>query len=159
MSTLIVRPKDYEPSVVKLDKMRLTIGRSSRNDVCIGDPFASRLHAELLNEGDRVLLVDRGSANGTFLNGQRVAGTVPLHGGDVIRIGETELEFTHGDQMMSGATVYLSGPDAANLPADTITAAIPSRSTSDLISSIQSGTISGEMRMPGPARPAKVAES
>ncbi|MCI0487842.1 MAG: SpoIIE family protein phosphatase [Blastocatellia bacterium] len=159
MSNLIVRPKDYESSVVKLDKMRLTIGRSSRNDVCIGDPFASRLHAELLNEGDRVLLVDRGSANGTFLNGQRVTGTVQLHGGDVIRIGETELEFAHGDQMLSGATVYLSGPEAASLPADTITAAIASRSTSDLISSIKSGTISGEMLMPGPAKAAAAPET
>ncbi|HJQ69919.1 MAG TPA: SpoIIE family protein phosphatase [Blastocatellia bacterium] len=148
MSTFIVRPKDYEPSVVKLDKLKLTIGRSSRNDICIGDPFASRLHAELRSEGDRVLLVDMGSANGTYLNGQRVNGTVKLEVGDLVRIGETEIEYASGDQgMLSGATVFLSGPAAAALPADTITSPISNRSTSDLLSSIQSGAISGEMRL------------
>ncbi|HET8677571.1 MAG TPA: SpoIIE family protein phosphatase [Blastocatellia bacterium] len=153
MSTFIVRPKDYEPSVVKLDKLKLTIGRSSRNDICIGDPFASRLHAELRSEGDRVLLVDMGSANGTYLNGQRVNGTVKLEVGDLVRIGETEIEYASGDQgMLSGATVFLSGPAAAALPADTITSPISNRSTSDLLSSIQSGAISGEMRLPSGQR-------
>jgi serine phosphatase RsbU (regulator of sigma subunit) len=153
MSTFIVRPKDYEPSVVKLDKRKLTIGRSSRNDICIGDPFASRLHAELRSEGEQVLLVDMGSANGTYLNGQRVSGTVKLEVGDMVRIGETEIEYASGDQaMLSGATVFLSGPAAAALPADTITSPISTRSTSDLLSSIQSGAISGEMRLPSGSR-------
>ena len=134
--------------MVKLDKLKLTIGRSSRNDICIGDPFASRLHAELRSEGDRVLLVDMGSANGTYLNGQRVNGTVKLEVGDLVRIGETEIEYASGDQgMLSGATVFLSGPAVAALPADTITSPISNRSTSDLLSSIQSGAISGEMRL------------
>ena len=141
MSTFIVRPKDYEASTVKMERMKLTIGRSSRNDICIGDPFASRLHAELRREGDHVLLVDNGSANGTFLNGQRVNGAVRLEPGDLIRIGETEIEYKSGEQdLMSGATVFLSGPVGA-LPADTITSPIASRSTSDLISSIKSGQI------------------
>src|SRR5205814_2318519 len=86
MSTFIIRPKDFEPSTVKLDRMKLTIGRSSRNDICISDPFASRLHAELRREGDHVLLVDNGSANGTFLNGQRVSGSVRLEPGDLLSI-------------------------------------------------------------------------
>jgi phosphoserine phosphatase RsbU/P len=160
MSTFIVKPKDYEPSVVKLDKLRLTIGRSSRNDVCLGDPFASRLHAEIRKEGDQVLLVDTGSANGTYLNGQRVSGAIRLEIGDLIRIGETEIEYSSGDQsMLSGATVMLSGPAAAQLPADTITSPIGSRSTSDLISSIQSGIISGELRKPSGVQAARAPES
>jgi serine phosphatase RsbU (regulator of sigma subunit) len=152
MSTFIIRPKDYEPSTIKMDRMKLTIGRSSRNDICIGDPFASRLHAEIRREGDHILLVDNGSANGTFLNGQRVTGAIRLEVGDLIRIGETEIEYTPSEaDMMSGATVYLSGPAAAMLPADTITSPIGTRSTNDLISSIQSGAI--EMRNPSGARP------
>jgi serine phosphatase RsbU (regulator of sigma subunit) len=155
MSTLIVRPKDYDPSVVKLEKMRMTIGRSSRNDICIGDPFASRLHAEVVREGDQILLVDNGSANGTFLNGQRVTGAVRLQPGDLVRIGETEIEYAASDQsMLSGATVFLSGPAAAQLPADTITTPIPGRSTSELLSSIQSGAMSGERRIASGARAA-----
>jgi sigma-B regulation protein RsbU (phosphoserine phosphatase) len=153
MSTFVIRPKDYEASTVKLDRMKLTIGRSSRNDICISDPFASRLHAEIRRENDQVLLVDNGSANGTFVNGQRVTSPLQLHIGDVVRIGETEIEYTFGEQdMLSGATVFLAGSPAQSLPVDTITSPIPSRSTNDLISSIRSGSISGEMRALSGAR-------
>jgi serine phosphatase RsbU (regulator of sigma subunit) len=143
MQTFIVRPKDYEQSVVKMDKLRLTIGRSSRNDICLGDPFASRLHAELRQEGDHILLIDNGSANGTYLNGQRITAATRLRVGDHVRIGETEIEYATDDQStVSGATVMLSGSAAAQLPADTITSPISSRYTTELISSIQSGKIS-----------------
>jgi serine phosphatase RsbU (regulator of sigma subunit) len=156
MSTFVIRPKDYEPSTVKLDRMKLTIGRSSRNDICISDPFASRLHAEIKRENDMVMLVDNGSANGTFVNGKRVNGSLQLHVGDQVRIGETEIEYASDQQdMLSGATVYLAGPAAQSLPADTITSPIPSRSTNDLISSIRSGSMSGESsRVSSGARPA-----
>lgn len=140
---------------MKLDRMKLTIGRSSRNDICISDPFASRLHAEIRRENDQVSLVDNGSANGTFVNGQRVTAPLRLQPGDVVRIGETEIEYASSEQgMLSGATVYLAGPAAESLPADTITSPIPSRSTSDLISSIRSGAISGEARSSSAARTA-----
>jgi len=156
MSTFVIRPKDYEPSTVKLDRLKLTIGRSSRNDICISDPFASRLHAEIKRENDTVMLVDNGSANGTFVNGKRVNGSLQLHVGDQVRIGETEIEYASDQQdMLSGATVYLAGPAAQSLPADTITSPIPSRSTNDLISSIRSGSMSGESsRVSSGARPA-----
>jgi serine phosphatase RsbU (regulator of sigma subunit) len=155
MATFVIRPKDYEPSVVKLDRMKLTIGRSSRNDICISDPFASRLHAEIRRENEQVMLVDNGSANGTYVNGQRVTGSLRLNVGDIVRIGETEIEYTSGEQdMLSGATVYLTGLAGQSLPADTITSPIPSRSTNDLISSIRSGAISGESRARSAARTA-----
>src|SRR5688572_19521340 len=145
MHTFIVRPKDYEPSTIKMDKTRLSIGRSSRNDICLSDPFASRLHAELRRENEQMLLVDNGSANGTYLNGQKMTGEVRMRVGDVVRIGETEIEYSEGEQAaISGATVYLSDL-SGNLPADTITTRIPARSTSELISSIQSGSIAGEI--------------
>jgi serine phosphatase RsbU (regulator of sigma subunit) len=148
MPNLIIRPRDYEPSTVKLDKLRMTIGRSSRNDICISDPFASRLHAELRREGDQVLLVDMGSANGTYLNGQRVSGPARLQPGGRIRIGETEIEYAGGEAATALPTVFLSGPEAAALPAGSITAAI-SGATSNLLSTI------GVRREPdAPTRPA-----
>ena len=160
MSTFVIRPKDYEPSVVKLDRMKLTIGRSSRNDICISDPFASRLHAEIRRENELVMLVDNGSANGTFVNGQRVTGSLRLNVGDIVRIGETEIEYTSGEQdMLSGATVYLTGLAGQSLPADTITSPIPARSTTDLISSIRSGSMSGESRSSSAARAAMKPEA
>src|SRR5262245_44648792 len=140
MARLIIRPKDYDQSTIPLDKLRMTIGRSSRNDICISDPFASRLHAEIRQEGDHVTLVDLGSANGTYLNGQRVTGSIGLQPMDRVRIGETEIEYQTETQPQSTPTVYLSGPIAEALPVDTITTSLGNRTTSDLLSSIQSAT-------------------
>jgi serine phosphatase RsbU (regulator of sigma subunit) len=141
MARLIIRPKDYDQSTIPLDKLRMTIGRSSRNDICISDPFASRLHAEIRQEGDHVTLVDLGSANGTYLNGQRVTGSIGLQPMDRVRIGETEIEYqTEVAQPQSTPTVYLSGPIAEALPVDTITTSLGNRTTSDLLSTIQSAT-------------------
>jgi sigma-B regulation protein RsbU (phosphoserine phosphatase) len=142
MPTLIVRPKDYEETTTPIEKVRMTIGRSSRNDICLNDPFASRLHAEVRREGDHVLFVDMGSANGSYLNGQRVSGSVRLNPMDRVRIGETEIEYQTDEQQhaQSTPTVYLSGAALQALPADTITTNVGNRTTSDLISSIQSAS-------------------
>jgi pSer/pThr/pTyr-binding forkhead associated (FHA) protein len=98
MATFIIRQKGREPQAVRFDKVQMSIGRSSRNDICIGDRFASRFHAELKCEGDRVFLSDASSANGTYLNGQRVSAPILLRRGDLIRIGETEIEYSSEEQ-------------------------------------------------------------
>ncbi len=101
-----------------------------------------------------------GAPTGLISTASASHGTVKLEVGDLIRIGETEIEYASGDQgMLSGATVFLSGPAVAALPADTITSPISGRSTSDLLSSIQSGAISGEMRLPSGQRAVLAAES
>ena len=99
MFCFTVRQKDNEPVTVQFDEMKITIGRSSRNCICISDRFASRFHAEIKQEEeDQVLLIDACSANGTFLNGQRVTAPTPLRPGDLIRIGQTEIEYNSGEQ-------------------------------------------------------------
>ena len=98
MATFTIHQKGCEPQAVIFDKVQVTIGRSSRNDICICDRFASRFHAELKCKGDRVFLSDASSANGTYLNGQRVSAPMPLRPGDLIRIGETEIEYSFGEQ-------------------------------------------------------------
>ena len=86
MSELIVKYPDRNPDHFPLGRLRITIGRSARNDLCIPDPFASRVHAEVRREGDEYLLQDLGSANGTLYNGATVQGVVPLTAGGRIQI-------------------------------------------------------------------------
>src|SRR5919199_2894956 len=93
MSELIVKYPDRAPDHFPLGRLRITIGRSARNDLCIPDPFASRVHAEVRREGDQYVLQDLGSANGTLYNGERVENMVALVPGGRIQIGETEIEF------------------------------------------------------------------
>jgi hypothetical protein len=64
----------------------LTFGRSGDCSVVIASRSASRLHAELRREADRFTLYDRGSRNGTFVNGKRVTSHL-LTSGDLITIG------------------------------------------------------------------------
>jgi pSer/pThr/pTyr-binding forkhead associated (FHA) protein len=83
--------------LVRLDgeRMRLTVGRSPENDVCLEwDEEVSRLHAELERVGEHWLVVDDGvSRNGTFVAGERINGRRRLQDGDAIRLGGTTVVF------------------------------------------------------------------
>jgi len=72
------------------EKSYVALGRDTLSDVRF-DPEAdldvSTTHAAVLLSGDGYLVRDLGSRNGTFVNGQRVAGDTPLADGDVIRCG------------------------------------------------------------------------
>ncbi|MEV5983303.1 FHA domain-containing protein [Streptomyces sp. NPDC052114] len=70
----------------------LTFGRRTANGVVISDVSASRLHAEVRREGHGFVLYDRGSSNGTYVNGERVTSHV-LQPGDLFSIGEEEFCF------------------------------------------------------------------
>jgi phosphoserine phosphatase RsbU/P len=95
MPRLIVRATpQHGDSVVELSRLRTTIGRSARNDFCVEDPFASRLHADVRRRSDGFWISDLGSANGTLINGSRLEAPLKLHDRDLIRIGETEIEYS-----------------------------------------------------------------
>jgi transcriptional regulator with PAS, ATPase and Fis domain len=81
-----------EGRMAAVDTLPVTIGRSVDNGLHLVDTAVSRLHCELVPEGDYFLLRDNGSRNGTFVNGVRVF-TVGLERGARVRIGETTLHF------------------------------------------------------------------
>jgi len=64
----------------------VVIGREESCDVALPERPVSRQHAEIRRDGNRYLLRDLGSKNGTFLNGQEIDGPVPLQDGDEIQI-------------------------------------------------------------------------
>ena len=69
------------------------VGRGAESGVSIdGDEFASARHAQIDAGSNGVWIQDLGSTNGTFVNGARVTEKRLLHPGDVVRIGETELQ-------------------------------------------------------------------
>ncbi|PYS89302.1 MAG: hypothetical protein DMF62_07440 [Acidobacteria bacterium] len=93
MAQLIFKNSSTPMENVPLTRLRTTIGRSARSDLCIPDAFASRLHAEVRQEGDSFWLQDLGSANGTRYNGMPVKNPVPISMGGEIQIGETIMVF------------------------------------------------------------------
>ncbi|MEJ5251118.1 MAG: FHA domain-containing protein [Chthonomonadetes bacterium] len=69
----------------------VTIGREVGRQVLIDfDPTVSRRHARLERQGGQWVLVDEGSRNGSFVNGQPVQQRV-IQPGDILRFGGTEL--------------------------------------------------------------------
>jgi adenylate cyclase len=63
------------------------VGRAATSTVPIYDPTISRVHAELTQTNGGVMIKDKGSANGTFLNGTRVSEAVAADG-DVVTFGK-----------------------------------------------------------------------
>jgi hypothetical protein len=90
---VIVRsPAIAAGSRLQLGGQPATVGRASDNTVPLGaDGFASGRHARFEIVGDQLSIVDLGSRNGTYVNGQAIGGPTLLREGDVVRIGETEI--------------------------------------------------------------------
>lgn len=94
MTTFLELRGARDSRLVPIDKLRLTIGKAVTNDLPLPeDPKVSRLHAVLECYSAGWSVRDLGSRNGTFVNGERVVGERPIHPGDVIGVGETQLIF------------------------------------------------------------------
>ena len=75
------------PDELVLQAERYTVGRSSTCDVVVSARIVSRVHAQIVRDGPRYLLLDAGSANGTFVNGTRLAQPHTLKHNDTIGLG------------------------------------------------------------------------
>lgn len=85
----------------------ITIGRERGNDVVLDDPLVSRRHArlDLGGPGAPAVLHDLGSFNGTFVNGQRLQGSVPLAVGSEITFGNQSYRWD-GNDLVASATAH-----------------------------------------------------
>jgi pSer/pThr/pTyr-binding forkhead associated (FHA) protein len=100
---VVYRRADGSQVIVSLDERgdRLTIGRRDGNDIVLSwDGEVSRVHAALERIGPDWLIADDGlSHNGTWVNGDRVAGRRRLRDGDVIAVGATTLAFVAPEEL------------------------------------------------------------
>ncbi len=92
---LVIKGAD-EGKQFELTGPRLGVGREAGNAIRLHDTEVSRRHAEFRqNEGGNFTLTDIGSANGTFVNNQRIT-EAALQAGDHIQIGQTTLVYSAG---------------------------------------------------------------
>ena len=89
---LLVSTRGSRPVQFDLGGPVIGIGRASDNDVILDDPMVSRHHCQLKLQHGAYSFTDLGSRNGSLVNGQAVT-QIALGPGDVIRIGDTEVEF------------------------------------------------------------------
>ncbi len=76
-----------------IDKPAVTVGRAPGNHLVVDHPTVSRQHATIKLEGEDYRLYDLGSANGTFVQDQRVRDPITLQDGMVVRFGQAEYIF------------------------------------------------------------------
>src|SRR5579871_3952149 len=98
MAQLIDRGGGRGGGVYPLGVAPAGIGRSGENAVVLVHERVSRRHAEIAWDGERYLLRDLGSRNGTYLNGRRIEAPAPLRHGDLIGIGGFTLFFDAADE-------------------------------------------------------------
>lgn len=96
--------------IVTLTGERIMVGRDPSNRVALTDPAISSLHASLERYGSAWVIRDLGSSNGTFVNGERVAGDIPLRNGDEVSMGASRLVFRSRQTRDAANTERLAPP-------------------------------------------------
>ncbi len=89
---LVVKRGPNAGSRFLLDKDLTTAGRHPESDIFLDDVTVSRRHAELARSGERFVVRDVGSLNGTYLNRERIE-EAALAGGDEVQVGKFRLMF------------------------------------------------------------------
>lgn len=79
-----------------LARFTTTLGRDRENDLILNDDrTVSRQHASIIFDNGNFYIMDRGSKNGTRVNGKKVSGERTLiSSGDTLCIGITEFSFS-----------------------------------------------------------------
>lgn len=103
---------------IELKEGERTIGRSAEADILIEHETASRKHARIIVEGNRVFIVDLNSRNGTFLNGKPVKERVEIKPGDAIALGEAPLSLNQVSPQEARTVVMGSIPVPPPRPAE-----------------------------------------
>jgi len=98
-----------------LSEPEVLIGRSRQNHIKLVTEQASRQHCRLLKAGPTYRLIDGGSSNGTYVNGQRVA-EKDLAEGDAISVGNAVVVYHAGDP--AKPAFKLPDPMSFQLPID-----------------------------------------
>src|ERR1700750_2834365 len=120
-----------DDTVISMTEGPVVIGRQAGATLKIGNASVSRRHAVIEKEGDRFVIADLGSRNGTFVNDVPVRRRELQHG-DRVRIGESQFFFLYEDtdepkrtseirfddrDVISSSTVRMSYADVLGLMA------------------------------------------
>src|SRR6185437_3555338 len=95
VASLFVIQGDDQGKRFELKSKPMALGRDQSNPIRLHDTEVSRRHAELRPVDDTYRIVDLGSANGTYVNGQAID-QAPLRSGDRLQLGQTVMLYNAG---------------------------------------------------------------
>jgi len=122
----------------------LVIGRGASGEGKLGDDFElSRRHARFSrSESGRLTVEDLRSANGTFVNDERIDTPRTLEVGDIVRMGQTILQVTGAARVAAPAAAAVRPPAAAPAaPADPAAPAVPAANDYEPIPELPQGSV------------------
>jgi serine phosphatase RsbU (regulator of sigma subunit) len=105
---LLVAEGDEQGRFIAVDEQERAIGRTEPCEIVIPDKEISRRHCTVRMLKGAMIVCDLGSTNGTFLNGQRIAGTVAVPMGATLQLGRTVLKYERRSRKEVRATEELS---------------------------------------------------
>src|SRR5262245_5983041 len=109
MAILRLVPASGAP--IEVSKEQALVGREPTCDVVVADGSVSRKHARIERRGTNWAVVDQGSANGTFVDSQRV-GEALLRSGQEVRFGTVSFHVETDDDDLAATIVASTSPDA-----------------------------------------------
>ena len=107
--------KDGDP--FELEDGKTILGRARRSDIVVTDGLASRVHAIVTLQGQKAVVADQNSRNGTLLNGNPLLEEHELIDGDRITIGTSDI-FFHEKYNIAQHTAAGSGQATLRRPVD-----------------------------------------
>jgi serine phosphatase RsbU (regulator of sigma subunit) len=122
---LVIHTPDGRARTVPLESERVTLGRSSTNELCYADDAGlSRQHLAFERSGDQWAIRDLGSKNGTLLNGTRITNLQTLRPGDRVIAGHLSIEYRDSaataPSPAANTVVFIEGRDAVATTGTTV---------------------------------------
>ena len=97
MACLIVVSGPNEGDYYPLGQRTLVVGRDEGCPIQIVDERVSRKHLQIRNQGPGHVLLDMNSANGTWVNGRKVAAEIELEDNNEVEVGSSKLVYSVKD--------------------------------------------------------------
>ena len=120
LANVVIRSGALKGQRVAIRVPVVNVGRADYNDIVLADESVSTTHAKIQRREGVWVLVDLESTNGTFVDGERVAGETPLAPGALLRFGDIQAMFEPVDDTVDaakGSSTKLMGAVKLDFPA------------------------------------------
>lgn len=122
---LVIRNIDGKTVTMPLDRDRISLGRSSSNELCYPDDAGlSRQHLALTHVDGQWFIEDLGSKNGTLMNGKRLERKLPFHLGDRIAAGHLNIEFASAGVPLDNTVMFVDHGESVSSASTTVVASL-----------------------------------
>jgi len=122
---LVIRDLEGQTKTIALDRDRITLGRSSANELSYPDDIGlSRQHLAIVSREGQWTVEDLGSKNGTLLNGVRIDKPMPFRPGDRVSAGHLTIEFAGSGGANQNTVMFVENKEQFSNSATTVVASL-----------------------------------